>query len=112
MKIAIPLVSGRLCAHFGHCENFALIEVDVTNKRIVKTDILAAPPHQPGLLPRWLGEKGATIIIAGGMGQRAQGLFAQQNIGVVVGATSGTPEEIVEAYLNGTLVSGDNICDH
>ena len=27
-KIAIPLAEGKLCMHFGHCEKFAIIEVD------------------------------------------------------------------------------------
>lgn len=112
MKIAIPVTNGKLAMHFGHCEAFALIDVDEKTKRITTTDILEAPPHQPGLLPRWLGERGATVIIAGGMGQRAQTLFAEQNIAVVVGASPGSPEEIAKAYLDGTLVAGPNICDH
>ncbi|MFH1875193.1 MAG: NifB/NifX family molybdenum-iron cluster-binding protein [Pseudomonadota bacterium] len=86
--------------------------MDEKQKQIINKEILAAPPHEPGLLPRWLGEKGANVIIAGGMGQRAQTLFAQQKIKVFVGASSATPEEIVEAYLNDALISGTNLCDH
>ena len=33
MKIAIPLAAGRLCMHFGHCEQFALVEVDEAPRR-------------------------------------------------------------------------------
>lgn len=112
MKIAIPLADGRLAMHFGHCERFALIEADSEQKRILKRDDVAAPPHQPGLLPAWLAGRGANVIIAGGMGQRAQGLFAESGIKVVVGAPADVPERLVEAYLAGTLVSGDNVCDH
>jgi len=25
MKIAIPIADGKLCAHFGHCEQFSLV---------------------------------------------------------------------------------------
>jgi len=46
------------------------------------------------------------------MGQRAQQLFAQNDIEVVIGAPSGMPEELVSAYLQNTLEAGDNICDH
>lgn len=46
------------------------------------------------------------------MGARAQQLFAAQNIQVVTGAAAGTPETVVLAYLNGTLETGDNLCDH
>lgn len=112
MKIAIPLANGKLSLHFGHCEEFALLDVDPETKSVKEKNILKSPPHEPGVLPRWLGEKGATVIIAGGMGQRAQGLFAQQNIEVVVGASADTPEDIVKAYLDGTLKAGANLCDH
>ena len=112
MRIAIPLAGGRLSQHFGHCEHFALVEVDPATKKIIKREDLDAPPHQPGLLPPWLAERGADVIIAGGMGQRAQGLFAEQGIQVVVGAPADSPEELVGAYLQGTLKAGENFCDH
>lgn len=112
MKIAIPLADGKLSMHFGHCESFALIDVDAASKKIVGREDLDAPPHQPGLLPPWLAERGATMIIAGGMGQRAQDLFAEQGIEVLVGAPAETPERLVESYLAGTLASGANVCDH
>jgi ATP-binding protein involved in chromosome partitioning len=112
MRIAIPLAAGRLCAHFGHCQQFALVDVDGADRNIQGTTLLTPPPHAPGLLPRWLHEQGADVVIAGGMGQRAQQLFAQNGIQVVVGAIAGTPEELVSAYLNGRLETGPNACDH
>ena len=112
MKIAIPLAAGRLCQHFGHCESFALIDVDPQEKQILGREDVAAPPHQPGLLPPWLAERGANVIIAGGMGGRARDLFAAQNIEVVVGAPADTPERIVTAWLAGSLEVGGNTCDH
>jgi Mrp family chromosome partitioning ATPase/predicted Fe-Mo cluster-binding NifX family protein len=112
MRIALPLADGRLAMHFGHCERFALVDVDRPSKRVIKTEMVDAPEHQPGLLPRWLGEKGANVIIAGGMGSRAQTLFAEQGIQVVVGAPADTLENLVKAYLDDTLQSGENVCDH
>jgi predicted Fe-Mo cluster-binding NifX family protein len=98
--------------HFGHCEHFALVDINPDDKKIVKREDLPAPPHQPGLLPPWLAERGATTILAGGMGQRAQDLFAQQGIQVVTGAPAETPEKLVSEYLAGTLQVGENVCDH
>ena len=112
MKIAIPLANGNLAMHFGHCEQFALLEVDEQEKKILNTEYLIPPPHEPGVLPRWLHEQGANVIIAGGMGNRAQQIFAQNQIRVVVGAPSETPERFVEAYLAGNLEAGENLCDH
>jgi len=112
MKIAIPLAAGRLSMHFGHCDQFALIEVDEATITAKKTNLLTPPPHEPGVLPRWLHEQGADIILAGGMGQRAQQLFAQNDIKVIVGAPAETPETLVAAYLDGSLQPGINACDH
>ena len=112
MKIAIPLAEGKLTMHFGHCASFALVEVDDKTKKILKREDIAAPPHEPGLLPPWLAKQGAKMIIAGGMGQRAQELFAQQGIQVVVGAPAESPEKLITDYFAGTLQAGVNACDH
>lgn len=112
MRIAIPVAGGRLAMHFGHCEQFALLDVDAEANKVTRTELLTPPPHEPGVLPRWLHEQGANVIIAGGMGQRAQQLFADNGIKVVVGAPGDTPEQIAEAYLKGSLQAGENVCDH
>ncbi len=112
MKIAIPLAEGKLTMHFGHCSSFALVEVDDQTKKILGRKDIPAPPHEPGLLPPWLAQQGAGMIIAGGMGQRAQQLFAQQNIQVVVGAPAESPEKLIADFFAGTLQVGQNVCDH
>ncbi len=112
LRIAIPLAEGRLSMHFGHCQEFALFDVDEGAKSITKSERAPAPGHEPGQLPRWLAEQGANLIIASGMGARAQGLFEQAGIKVVVGAPSEEPEAVVRAYLEGQLQTGGNICDH
>jgi predicted Fe-Mo cluster-binding NifX family protein len=112
MKIAIPLAEGKLTMHFGHCASFAMIDVDTGTKKILKREDIAAPEHQPGLLPPWLAERGANVIIAGGMGSSAQELFAAQGIQVIIGASAETPEALISNYLAGTLQVGNNVCDH
>ena len=112
MKIAIPVVDGQLCMHFGHCAHFAMVDVNDSTKEIGTTQLLNPPPHEPGVLPKWLHEQGATVILAGGMGSRAQQLFAQNGIQVVVGCPAEPPEALVASFLSGTLVAGTNSCDH
>ncbi|MCK5802303.1 MAG: NifB/NifX family molybdenum-iron cluster-binding protein [Lentisphaeria bacterium] len=112
MKIAIPLADGRLSMHFGHCDQFALVDVDLDAKTVGNVETLIPPAHEPGVLPRWLHEQGANVIIAGGMGMRAQQLFTQNDIQVVVGASAETPETLVQNFLDGTLKTGQNVCDH
>jgi ATP-binding protein involved in chromosome partitioning len=112
MRIAIPVTDGKLSAHFGHCEEFAVVDVDEQTREIANVAKLLPPAHEPGVLPKWLSEQKTDVIIAGGMGQRAQQLFAQNNIKVVVGASDQPPEELVSAYLNNTLETGNNFCEH
>jgi len=110
MRIAMPIAQGQLCMHFGHCEEFAFF--DVEDGQIKGKQMLTPPPHAPGVIPQWVHEQGATMVIAGGMGSRAVSLFEQQGVHVIVGAPGHTPEEVVTAYLNGTLKTGENVCDH
>jgi len=112
MKIALPTSGGKLCAHFGHCEEFTTFEIDGEKKEIIKSEILKSPPHEPGKLPVWLKEKGVTVVIAGGMGMRAQQIFSSQGVTVIVGASESEPERIVNDYLNDKLQTGSNLCDH
>ncbi len=109
-RIAIPLENGILCSHFGHCQQFAIIDADINN--ISGAQFIIPPPHEPGLLPGWLAEKGVTDVIAGGMGQRAIGLFNSEKINVFVGAPVKSPEELANDLLNNRLESGANYCDH
>jgi predicted Fe-Mo cluster-binding NifX family protein len=112
VKIAIPVADGKLSAHFGHCEKFAVMDVDPENRKLISKKEVVPPLHEPGVLPSWLSEQGVSLIIAGGMGMRAQQFFNQFNVDVIVGAGPDTPEKVVTDYLNGTLKAGDNLCDH
>jgi len=106
------LADGRLSAHFGHCQQFALLDVDESTGKVTAQKLLTPPPHEPGVLPRWLHQQGATVIIAGGMGQRAQALLEASGIRVVVGAPAQSPERLVADHVAGTLATGANLCDH
>jgi predicted Fe-Mo cluster-binding NifX family protein len=46
------------------------------------------------------------------MGSRAQDLFAQKGISVIIGAPALESDEIVKEYLENRLVTGSNSCDH
>jgi len=112
MRFAVPTSDGLLCPHFGHCQEFTLIDVDKASKRVLNMTIIPAPEHEPGLLPAWLADKGASHIIAGGMGSRAQQLFTEQGVSVVTGAPMAEPETVVRQFLDDALVTGENVCDH
>ncbi|HEM55495.1 MAG TPA: chromosome partitioning protein ParA, partial [Thermodesulfobium narugense] len=110
MRIAIPMAQGELCAHFGHCEVFGV--VDVEDGKIVKEEYLTPPPHAPGVIPNWLAQQKVNVVLTGGMGPMAQNLMRQNGIEVITGVSGGTLREVVDAYLNNRLVIGKNSCDH
>ena len=111
MKIAIPVnESGNLDSHFGHCRYFAIHETD--NLQIISEEIVEPPPHEPGVLPKWLAEKEVTHVIAGGMGNRANKIFKRYNIDVQIGAPVMQAGELVNGFLNNTLQFSQNHCNH
>jgi len=108
--IAIPLENGVLCAHFGHCEQFAIVEV--VNGLISKINEKTPPEHVPGLYPKWVAEFGVTDVIAGGMGQKAIELFNQHNINAFVGAPMKKAKDLVTDFIEGKLSLSANYCNH
>ena len=108
MKIAVAVEGKQVSEHFGHCEGFMIYEA--CDGCVSRGEFLPNPGHQPGLLPALLREEGINAVIAGGMGERAQTLFAQQNIRVIVGA-SGACENAVKAFADGGLTSTEAVCN-
>ena len=110
IRIAFPTKNGETVeTHFGHCKRFAIYTV--SGQEILNKEVVDASPHQPGLLPKFLGELNANTIITGGMGQRAIDLFKAQNIEVILGATGGIEGNLKE-YMGGALYSKGSAFSH
>jgi predicted Fe-Mo cluster-binding NifX family protein len=107
MKIAVASDKNNVSPHFGHCEGFAVFEVE--DKKIGVRDFLPNPGHRPGFLPLFLKEHGVEVIIAGGMGAAAQELFKANGITVIIGA-GGSTQEVIRKYLEGVLESTGSVC--
>ncbi len=109
-KVAIPVVNGQLCEHFGKSDLFYVFEIK--NNRIAGKETLKPPPHDNGVYPRWLTERGVTDVITGGIGQKAIDIFLEAGINVFDGAPVDQPENLVRDFLAGKLESYGNYCDH
>jgi predicted Fe-Mo cluster-binding NifX family protein len=109
MKIAISTERGSVSAHFGRCPSYTI--VDIQDGKVTRRYEIPNPGHSPGFLPGFLAEKGVEVIIAGGMGPRAQGLFAEKNIETIIGV-QGPVEEVIARFLQGQLEAGQDLCDH
>ena len=112
MKIAIPTLDGKLCAHFGHCETFSFAEINPETKEIIK--IYSGAPEE-GISCQcagWIAEQGAEIVLAGGMGGRPMMMFEQLGIQVISGCPELPIQEIVKQFLENSLIIGENSCNH
>lgn len=109
MKVAISTDQGYVSAHFGRCQSYTIVEIE--EGQILSRAEIPNPGHQPGFLPEYLSEKGVNCIIAGGMGPRAQGLFAQKNIETITGV-QGEVNDIIQKFLKQDLEAGDDLCGH
>jgi predicted Fe-Mo cluster-binding NifX family protein len=104
-------LDGQISQHFGRCPYYLLVDVEADE--IKKTDIVNNPyydNHVPGVVPQFISEQGAHVMIAGGMGPRAIDLFSNLGIGVVTGAVGNTGN-VLQAYLKGEI-SGVEPCKH
>jgi len=108
MRVAVSTEGGQVAQHFGRCPEYTIVEIE--GDKIVSKEVIPNPGHQPGFLPGYLASNGVNVIIAGGMGPRAQGLFAQHNIQTILGV-SGPVDQVIDDFLQGKLEGGESLCD-
>lgn len=112
MRVAIATENGQVAQHFGRCPAFTIF--DIEEGKIVNKDFVENPghkAHQPGAVPMFLRKQSVTHVIAGGMGPNAVANLQASGIRVIVGVT-GSIEEVIAQFLNGSLKSGESLCEH
>jgi Mrp family chromosome partitioning ATPase/predicted Fe-Mo cluster-binding NifX family protein len=109
-KIAIPVDDGVVSEHFGHAGIFAVYHTE--NGAVVKKEELVPPPHEPGVIPKWLNTVGATIIITGGIGQSAINMFNGFGINVLSGAPAMKADDLIDGYLKNEITFKGGTCSH
>ncbi len=113
IKIAIPLdKNGKPSAHFGHAPLFAFITADREKKVVIEKQYLTPPPHEPNVIPQWIAENKADIVLTGGIGPKAEAILKGNKVAVIKGVSGEDAEKIAIDYLNGTLEISENKCDH
>ncbi|HHY39295.1 MAG TPA: dinitrogenase iron-molybdenum cofactor [Clostridia bacterium] len=109
MKIAIATEGDYVAQHFGRCPMYTI--ADLSDGQVKRKTLVPNPGHEPGRLPRFLADLGVSCIIAGGMGPRAQSLFAEQNIQTIIGV-AGPVDDVIRDYMLGELRAGESLCEH
>ncbi len=114
MRVAIAYENGRVAMHFGRCPAFLIVDID-EDGNVISQNLVENPAivqgHTPGLVPGFLKNLGVNVIIAGGMGPKAVAMLESFGIQPILGVT-GPVEEVLAAFIQGTLLSGESLCDH
>ena len=108
MKVALSINNHRISDHFGHCEYFVVYEVE--NNEIMGNQVMKTPPHEKGLIPKFLKNHDVDVVIAGGIGKMAVDLLNSFGITCYIGV-SGEANEVIEKYLKGELKSTEKPCE-
>ena len=104
-------LDSHVAPHFGRCPYFILVDLDgedVTAVEGITNPFF--PDHEPGMVPNFIREQQADIMISGGMGGRAIAFFREFGIETATGAT-GTVQESLALYLDGKLTGAKPCSD-
>lgn len=111
-RVAVPVEDGVVSRHFGRAGKFVVYEIDRGRNAITRQSEHTPPEHSPGAIPEWLAGEKVQLVIAGAVGAKAKERFGAAGIDVIVGAPAEEPGRVVRAWLDGTLRTEENACDH
>lgn len=101
MRISVTYENGQVFQHFGRTIMFKIY--DVENGTVVSSHLLPAVGEGHSALSVQLAQNNVNVAICGGLGMGM--LNALQNAGIKVCANvTGSADEAVQKYLDGTLV--------
>jgi len=104
-------LSSMLAHHFGRCPYYVFIDVD--NKKIKNVETKENPffnKHESRVVPKFIADEKANVIIAGGMGPMAIEWFEKLKVKPITTA----PREIksvLDDYLSGRISKAESCRD-
>ena len=106
MKICIPTMGRRgmdeqVGEHFGRVPTYTIVDIGTNDVIVIDND--SVHMGGTGYAPDLISRTGANVMVCGGLGRRAIGLFEQACIEVYVGA-SGTVRDALRMFNEGKLV--------
>ena len=112
LKIAIPTRENLVDDHFGHCDHYTVFTVG-DDKNVISSERLDSPQGCgcKSNIASIMQDMGITVMLAGNMGMGAFNKLAAHGISTVRGC-HGNVNDVLAAYLNGTLTDSAEVCDH
>ena len=111
-QIAVPTRDGMVDSHFGHCDHYTIFHINAQNE-IIRTQMLASPQGCgcKSNIAATLQQMGVSLMLASNMGMGAFNVLSGVGIEVIRGC-SGRIEDVVNAYLHGSLHDSAESCSH
>lgn len=118
MRVGVVLedekgLEGDVCAHFGQCKFFLLVDIDKDKKKVISSRIVPNTAVHGGggcVAVDEILKYEVTHVIAGGMGMGAQQKFAQAGVGIF--GFSGKVKDALDDFMNNALGGLDACKDH
>ena len=108
MKIAMPLAEGRVAKLSEDCDRFTIVDVDLTEKRILDSCRAGPDAEWLGRLAAWLAAQSVDLVIAVEVRPEMKTDLMESNIRIIAGAPNDSPHVVVKAYLAGSLEQPDS----
>ena len=110
MRVAVTYEQGMIGQHFGRTEQFKVY--DIENGEIKTAQIIDTNGTGHGALAGFLRAAEVETLICGGIGGGARMALQEAGIELLPG-TSGNADDVVRAYLDGSLMyDPDTVCHH
>ena len=103
MKIALPLAEGRVSELSDDCERFTMIDVDLTENRILDSCRAEPDAEWLGRLAVWLAEQEVDLVIAVEVSPKMKTDLMESNIRIIAGAPNDPPHSVIKSFLAGDL---------
>jgi len=114
MKVCVPTMgknglNEQVGEHFGRVPTYTIVDTKTNDVSII--DNTSEHMGGMGYPPEIIAQTGAEVLLCGGLGRRAVGMFEELGIRVYVGAT-GTVKDAVQSWRNGKLeeATDENAC--
>jgi predicted Fe-Mo cluster-binding NifX family protein len=107
LKIAVPVFNGYVSPRVDCTRDFTLLEV--SGEEVAKRDEISLPLMHPLQLGAFLKSNDVDTLICGGIPFPLLQVVQQQGINVMYGII-GEVDEVVDAYIGGTLRVNFNFC--
>ena len=103
MKIAMPFAEGRLAELSDSCDRFTIVDVDLTEKRILNSCRAEPDAEWLGRLAAWLSEQAVDLVIAVEVGPQMKTDLMESDIRIIAGAPDDSPHSVIKSYFAGDL---------